>query len=369
MDLVPHWVQIRGIPLNLSHEENMIKLVEKAGAVLEYENLAKLRGFLPVRVEVDTNQPLVAGFWLPRLDDSETWVDYQYERLADFCYRCGRSRHCMDVCNFEVSLETDAKYGEWTRGKIIREFVDPKPPTKAPWERRRAATVERRLGGDGTAHESNDHFGQGGVTLENHNAQSDQTTPATGQLGTDGSSHDVELSHAGEVDLEGRYEDLLGTRQREPLYLTHGNQSPRQIFGGVENPMNAVILLPDDLNMAANTSRIHPSPNSIERSIEWAHTHMTKENPSVTNWCKPELNHKEDRLDLGLFGQPIKVEPLFKNPFGPAITVSSTRVVSQVSIMLHNLGLNRHNEYAKGPNIGRRTEKEIRRKYGGRRTE
>ncbi|CAB4264859.1 unnamed protein product [Prunus armeniaca] len=104
--------------------------------------------------------------------------------------------------------------------------------------------------------------------------------------------------------------------------------------------------------MAANTSGTHSSPNSTERSIEWAHTNMTKGNQSVTNWCKPGPNHKEDSLDLGPFGQPIQVEPLFKNPFGPAITVSSTRVVSQVSTMLHNLGLKRHNEYARRPNVG-----------------
>ncbi|KAL6269376.1 hypothetical protein ACE6H2_026287 [Prunus campanulata] len=232
------------------------------------------------------------------------------------------------------------------------DSVDPKPPTKTPWERRRAATVRRRPGGDGAARESNDQIGQGEVTLENHNAQSDQTASATGQLGTDGSSHDVELSHAGETDLEERYEDLLGTRQKEPLYLTQGNQSPRQICGGAENPMNAVILFPNDLNTAADTSGTRFSPNSTERSLEWAHTHMTKEKPSVTYWCKHGPNHGEDRLDLGLFGQSIQVEPHFKNPFGPAITVPPTRVVSQVSTMLHNLGLKRHNEYGREPHVG-----------------
>lgn len=131
---------------------------------------------------------------------------------------------------FEVSPETDAKYGEWTRAKIIREFVDPKPPTKAPG-REEGLLQSEGPGGDGAACECNDQFGQGEVTLENHNAQLNQKASATGQLGTDGSSHDVELSHAGKADPEGRYEDLLGTRQTEPLYLTQGTQSPRQTFG------------------------------------------------------------------------------------------------------------------------------------------
>lgn len=122
MDIVLHWIQIRGIPLNLCHEENVIKIGCKAGEVIDFEDPGKQRGFLRIRIGVDTNLPLLAGFWLPRANDLETWVEYQHERLADFCYRCGRIRHSMDACTFEEPSANEMAYGNWTMAKIIREF-------------------------------------------------------------------------------------------------------------------------------------------------------------------------------------------------------------------------------------------------------
>lgn len=40
------WVQVRGIPLNLCHEDNMFKIKDKIGDMIEYENPNQARGFL-----------------------------------------------------------------------------------------------------------------------------------------------------------------------------------------------------------------------------------------------------------------------------------------------------------------------------------
>lgn len=53
------------------------------------------RGFLRVRIIVNTRNPLITGCWLLRKDDKDTWVEFRYERLQDFCYRCGRIGHVM----------------------------------------------------------------------------------------------------------------------------------------------------------------------------------------------------------------------------------------------------------------------------------
>lgn len=82
MDLVPHWIHICGVPLNLCHKENMIKLGSKVGEVMEYEDSCKHRGFLKIKVEVDINLPIVARFWLPRVDMPETWMEYQYREAC-----------------------------------------------------------------------------------------------------------------------------------------------------------------------------------------------------------------------------------------------------------------------------------------------
>lgn len=89
MELVPLWVQIHGIPLNLSSENNVRRLAREIGEFLEFETLSLARGFLQVRVVVNTLNPLVTGCWLPRENNDASWVEFRYERLQDFCYRCG----------------------------------------------------------------------------------------------------------------------------------------------------------------------------------------------------------------------------------------------------------------------------------------
>lgn len=58
--LVPFWVQIRGVPLNFCTKENIEKLGDKAGEVLEYDCPIQARGYLRVRVLVPT--PLFQAF-------------------------------------------------------------------------------------------------------------------------------------------------------------------------------------------------------------------------------------------------------------------------------------------------------------------
>ncbi|CAB4271872.1 unnamed protein product [Prunus armeniaca] len=62
VNIISHWIHIRGIRLNLCHEENVIKLGRKAGKAIDFEDPGKQRGFLRIRIGVDTNLPLLASF-------------------------------------------------------------------------------------------------------------------------------------------------------------------------------------------------------------------------------------------------------------------------------------------------------------------
>ena len=55
-----------------------------------------------VKVAVNTLHPLTTGCWLPRSDDKESWVEFSFERLQDFCYKCGRIGHSNMECNFDA---------------------------------------------------------------------------------------------------------------------------------------------------------------------------------------------------------------------------------------------------------------------------
>lgn len=67
-------------------------------------------------------------------DGEEYWVQFKYEWLADFCYKCGFIDHVTDRCNFKeptrvtIGSRVSTKlYGPWLRaeekGSIL--FVNP----------------------------------------------------------------------------------------------------------------------------------------------------------------------------------------------------------------------------------------------------
>lgn len=125
LERVPFWIQIRGVPLGLTSESNVRKLIHTVGDFVEFEDPSKARGFLRVRVVVNTLHPLVTGCWLSRGKDTDTWVEFRYERLQDFCYKCGRIDHVNTEWSFETSSSGFPGYGEWLKAAPVRDFVSP----------------------------------------------------------------------------------------------------------------------------------------------------------------------------------------------------------------------------------------------------
>lgn len=132
--------------LYLCTEESARRLAGGIGELLEIEDLAYARGFLWVRVMVNNKNPLVPGVWLPRIGDRDIWIELRYERLQDFCYRCGRIGHVNTNCSFWLNWGRSAGYGEWTKMKMIRKMHDvPRPMVIYMGEHRRAGTsIESR---------------------------------------------------------------------------------------------------------------------------------------------------------------------------------------------------------------------------------
>nr|XP_028964584.1 uncharacterized protein LOC114827109 [Malus domestica] len=104
------------------------------------EDPAKARGFLRVRVLVNSENPLVLGCWLKMEVNRETWVEFRYERLQDFCYHCGRIDHINTECSFAANMGGAEGYGDWIKAPPVREFVEHVRPS-------RLGVGERRLVG------------------------------------------------------------------------------------------------------------------------------------------------------------------------------------------------------------------------------
>ena len=62
--------------------------------------------YLRVKVNIDTTRKIMRGKKVCIKGNSERWVFFQYERLPNFCYRCGMLDHGEKEC-FESMLREE----------------------------------------------------------------------------------------------------------------------------------------------------------------------------------------------------------------------------------------------------------------------
>ncbi|RYR06305.1 hypothetical protein Ahy_B06g086056 [Arachis hypogaea] len=117
---LPIWVQIHGLPYDKINIKNAEKIGAIVGRVISAEDPFvegnMLRAFLRVRVEINIQAPLKTGFWFKRNDGSHSWAEFKYEKLCDYCYKCGRIGHDKRACEEE----------------LLRSLVNPEIPRYGP---------------------------------------------------------------------------------------------------------------------------------------------------------------------------------------------------------------------------------------------
>ncbi|XVE53616.1 hypothetical protein DITRI_Ditri03aG0017000 [Diplodiscus trichospermus] len=113
------WIQIHNLPLEMLTEANGEIIGKCLGEVIRVENSIEKRGlckgYLRIRITIKMEKPLVGGFCVPRRGNGRFWAAVKYEKLADFCYNCGRLGHVQK--NYEKKENKGIKtvYGEHMR--------------------------------------------------------------------------------------------------------------------------------------------------------------------------------------------------------------------------------------------------------------
>lgn len=129
----PFWIQIHGMPLELFSKQNAIRAGNRVGSVIEVEDpfngTSINRGFLRIKVSVNINNPLVAGFWIARATFPKVWVQIRYEKLMDFCFNCRRLGHDQRACKYSKTMDEyvpgKSMYGPWIRVAPLKNLEKP----------------------------------------------------------------------------------------------------------------------------------------------------------------------------------------------------------------------------------------------------
>ena len=119
----PFWIQIFNLLLNCGMKEIGRAIGAKLGEVMEID--VHWGMCMRVKVRLNVTKRLVRGKKITVEGGECRWVNFKYERLPNFCYRCGLLNHALKYCpeNGEENNRTEGEelqYGAWMRGDIIR---------------------------------------------------------------------------------------------------------------------------------------------------------------------------------------------------------------------------------------------------------
>ncbi|PON90931.1 Zinc knuckle CX2CX4HX4C [Trema orientale] len=94
---ITFWVRFMGLPRDSISEANVRLIVARIGKLIEIDRRS-LGVFFPgdfvrAKVEMLVFKPFVAGFFQKRKRGNPRWIQFKYERLQDFCFKCGTLGH------------------------------------------------------------------------------------------------------------------------------------------------------------------------------------------------------------------------------------------------------------------------------------
>jgi hypothetical protein len=117
----PVWVQVHDLPLLCMNKAVGTKIGASLGQLMDVDVAGDGAGWgrcLRIRVTLDLTKPLDRGRAL-NLGGKTSWVEFRYEKLPLFCFRCGCIVHgprgCPVPSSSRVNTDDTKKWGVWLR--------------------------------------------------------------------------------------------------------------------------------------------------------------------------------------------------------------------------------------------------------------
>ncbi|OMO68784.1 hypothetical protein CCACVL1_19842 [Corchorus capsularis] len=135
------WLQVHNLPPDMLTNKNARAISKVLGTVVKIDetdfNNGFGNGFLRLHVGIEVVNPLICGFWVPRRGRCKVWANVKYERLADFCYSCGKFGHMAKHCLVDAKVSLDGKplYGPHLRASSVRSDIGRKDPGAGKWNK------------------------------------------------------------------------------------------------------------------------------------------------------------------------------------------------------------------------------------------
>jgi hypothetical protein len=115
------WVRMYNLPLACMSKDTGKKIGSSVGVVEDVDVQDNELGwgeYLKVKIRVDLKKPLARGRML-HMPGRSLWIAFKYEKLPNFCYRCGLILHGQTGCRKEGIIRNSAQeaepYGPWLR--------------------------------------------------------------------------------------------------------------------------------------------------------------------------------------------------------------------------------------------------------------
>ncbi|KAL3613216.1 hypothetical protein CASFOL_042907 [Castilleja foliolosa] len=112
------WVNIFGIPVSYINAPNIEMIGNEIGSIVKTDLSSpnqKWKRSVKIQLGIDINKPLLDTLEFACNDGKKLLLEIRYERLIDFCHRCGRIGHKGPSCEWVTEEIGKGLFGPWMK--------------------------------------------------------------------------------------------------------------------------------------------------------------------------------------------------------------------------------------------------------------